>query len=54
MTAYGIRRQVIETEGRGSANRGARPAGRYVLIAIAAFVALVLVLHLFGFGLHGH
>lgn len=54
MTPYGIRQQAFETLGRSSAARRARPAGRYVLVAIAAFVGLILLLHLFGGGLHGH
>jgi hypothetical protein len=55
MTPYGIRQQVIETEGRSAlALRRARPAGQYVLIAIAVFVGLILFLHLFGAGMRGH
>jgi hypothetical protein len=54
LTSYGIRQQLIETDGRVPVTRRARPAGRYVLIAIAAFVGLILLLHLFGIGLHGH
>jgi hypothetical protein len=55
MTPYGIRQQVVETEGLLSVGRRqARPAGLYVLITIAAFVGIILVLHLFGVGLHGH
>jgi hypothetical protein len=55
MTPYGIRQQVIETEGRSALPpRRARPAGQYVLIAIAVFVGLILFLHLFGAGMHGH
>ena len=55
MTPYGIRRQVEETNGHPpSSNRRARPAGRYVLIAIVVFVATIVVLHLFGIGLHSH
>jgi hypothetical protein len=54
MTPYGVGRQQ-ETEGRSPiARRPARPMGQYVLIGIAAFVALILFLHLFGVGLHGH
>ena len=55
MTPYGIGRQLVETEGLSTAaRRRARPAGRYVLIAIAVFVGVILFLHLFGVGLHGH
>jgi hypothetical protein len=55
MTPYGIRRQFEETNGRVyAANRRPRSAGIYALIAIAAFAAVVVLLHLFGVGLHGH
>lgn len=55
MTPYGVRRQLEETEGRSPiARRPPRPTGRYVLIAIGAFIALILFLHLFGLELHGH
>jgi hypothetical protein len=55
MTPYGVRRQLDETEGRSPmARRRPRPTGRYVLIGIAALIALILFLHLFGIGLHGH
>jgi len=55
MTPYGIGRQFEETEGRSPRIRRApRPIGRYVLIGIGAFVVLILVLHLFGLGLHAH
>jgi len=55
MTPYGIRRESEATAGRRPAsNRRSRPAGRYVLIGIIGFVLLLLVLHLFGGGLHGH
>jgi hypothetical protein len=55
MTPYGIRQHAVETTGLSSAaGRQARPAGRYVLLAIAVSVGLVLLLHLFGIGMHGH
>ena len=55
MTPYGIRRESEATAGRRLAfNRRSRPAGRYVLIGIIGFVLLIVVLHLFGIGLHGH
>lgn len=55
MTQYGIRRQLEETAGRSlRVRRTSGPAGQYVLIALGAFILLVLVLHLFGFGLHAH
>jgi hypothetical protein len=55
LTPYGIRRQFEDTNGRALvSSRRARPAGRYVLIAIGAFVAVIVLLHLFGIGLHAH
>ena len=55
MTPYGIRRESEATASRRPAlNRRSRPAGRYVLIGIIGFVLLILLLHLFGLGLHGH
>ena len=55
MTPYGIGRQVEETGNFSrSVNRRERPAGRYVLIAMIVFVAAIVLLHLFGIGLHGH
>lgn len=55
MTQYGIRRQLEETAGRSlRVRRTSGRAGQYVLIALGAFILLVLVLHLFGFGLHAH
>ena len=55
MTPYGIRRQFEETEGRSpTSTRRARPAGHVVLIAVAVFVAAIVVLHLFGMGFHAH
>ena len=54
LTQYGIRQ--IEAErglAVGSARR-ARPAGRYVLIAFGIGLALIVLLHLFGGGLHVH
>ena len=55
MTPYGIRRQFEDTNGRVlGPNRRPRPDGRYILIAIAGFVAVIVLLHLFGVGLHGH
>ena len=55
MTPYGIRRQSEETLGPAlGATRQPRPAGRYVVGGIVAFVLLMLILHLFGVGLHGH
>lgn len=51
LTPYGVRRQAEASEILPSAGRRrARPAGRYVLIAIVAFVALIVALHLFGIG----
>ena len=55
MTPYGIRRESEAAAGRRPGlNRRSRPAGRYVLIGIIGFVLLILILHLFGGGLHGH
>ena len=55
MTPFGVRRQFEEMEGRSPiARRAPRPVGRYVLIGIGAFIAVILLLHLFGLGLHGH
>jgi hypothetical protein len=55
MTPYGIRKQSEETtRWRRTADRGARPAGRYVLIGIIGFVVLMLALHLLGGGLHSY
>jgi hypothetical protein len=54
MTQYGIRRQYAETEHWHDARHRARPSGRYVLIAIGAFLAVILLIHLFGGGIHTH
>ena len=55
MTPYGIRRQLEATEGtRRPTARRAQPSGAYVVIGILVFVAAILILHLFGIGLHGH
>jgi hypothetical protein len=55
MTPYGIRRQSEETLGLPpAARRQPQPGGRYVVGGIVAFVLLMLILHLFGVGLHGH
>ena len=55
MTEYGIRRQLDETDGRSSRARlSSAPAGQYVLIVIAAFIVVIVLLHLFGVGLHAH
>jgi hypothetical protein len=55
MTPYGIRRQLEEANGRAViSKRHARPAGKYALVAIGAFVAVIVLLHLFGVGFHGH
>jgi hypothetical protein len=55
MTPYGIRKLSEATDGlRSTAVRRSRPAGRYVVTGIIGFVLLILVLHLFGVGMHGH
>jgi len=54
MTPYGIRRQSEEATGWPTAIRRARSTGRHVVIGIVAFVLLIVVLHLFGVGFHGH
>jgi hypothetical protein len=53
MTPYGVRMQYDETSAsRPTANRRARPSGRYVLWGIVSFVLLVILWHLAGGGLH--
>ena len=53
MTPYGVRQQIEETAGRRPiVNRRPRRSGQYVLIGIAAFVLLILLLHLLGVGIH--
>jgi hypothetical protein len=55
MTPYGIRQQYAATEHwHAAARHRARPSGRYVLIAIGAFLAVILLIHLFGGGIHTH
>ena len=55
MTAYGIRMQSETTAGlRSVAVRRPRPSGRYVVAGILGFVALMLLLHLFGIGHQWH
>ena len=55
MTPYGVRRQIEETAGRRPLlNPRPRRSGQYVLIGIVAFVLLILLLHLFGVGIHAH
>jgi hypothetical protein len=54
LTSYGARLQYESAAPRPSANRRPENAGRYVLLAIVGVVAVILVLHLFGIGLHGH
>jgi hypothetical protein len=54
MTPYGIRMQSETTASWRPADRRPRPAGRYVIMGIIGFVLLILALHLFGVGLHGH
>jgi hypothetical protein len=39
---------------RFSASRHRSSSGRYVVFGIVALVALILLLHLAGFGLHAH
>ena len=60
MTPYGLRKQFEDASApprpileRDHQARGAR-TGRYVVLAIIGFVALVLLLHLAGGGFHGH
>lgn len=55
MTPYGIRRQIEERGGTSrNLDRESRSTGQYVVIAILIFVATVVLLHLFGMGLHAH
>ena len=55
MTPYGIRQQYAATgHWHAAARHRARPSGRYVLIAIGAFLAVILLIHLFGGGIHTH
>lgn len=55
LTPYGLRKQFEGTTGWGAAPaRAARPAGRYALIALGAFVLLAILWHLAGGGLHAH
>ena len=55
LTAYGVRVQLPAVrDQRPAAARRRRPTGRYVLMAIVAFVALIVLLHLAGIGMRGH
>lgn len=55
LTAYGVRVQAAAVGGgRSIIARRPRAAGQYVLFTIIAFVALIVLLHLAGFGMHGH
>ena len=55
LTPYGLRKQAeVLPEGHPAALRRSRPAGQYVIAAIIGFVLLILALHLFGIGVHGH
>jgi hypothetical protein len=55
MTPYGLRRVSEETAAwRPTTIRRPAPGGRYVLFGILSAVALVLLWHLLGGGLHGH
>jgi hypothetical protein len=54
MTPYGSRMQSETTTSWRPADRRPRLAGRYVIMGIVGFVLLILALHLFGVGLHGH
>jgi hypothetical protein len=55
MTAYGIRKQsAAAAEWRPVISQRPRRSGRLVVGGIVAFVLLIVLLHLFGLGLHGH
>jgi len=54
MTAYGLRKQNEETAWHPPTTRRPAPWGKYVLMAIIGIVALVVLWHLVGGGLHGH
>ena len=58
MTAYGLRQQLEDSPGTAFVlterqTRRARTA-RHVAVAVAAFVVLLLILHLAGGGFHAH
>jgi hypothetical protein len=54
LTAYGVRVQLAAGREQPPAMARRRPMGRYVLMAIVGFVALIVLLHLAGIGMRGH
>lgn len=55
MTPYGLRKQAEATfSSRLASSRWSGRTGHYVIMAIIGFVLVLLVLHLFGLGLHAH
>ena len=55
LTTYGLQYETgAASRSRTAASQRSRRAGQFVLVGISAFVVVILVLHLFGGGLHGH
>jgi hypothetical protein len=55
LTPYGIRKQYEVTPSwRPASHRRPAPSGRHVLLAIVAFVVLLVLLHLLGVRVHSH
>lgn len=55
LTPYGLRKSFeTASPSRGPITRRSASAGRYILWAIAGFLLLIVVLHLFGVDLGGH
>jgi hypothetical protein len=55
MTPYGVRTlSEAAPQWRASTRRPARSFGRLLVVAIIAFVVLIILLHAAGMGLHGH
>ena len=52
LTPYGIRQQMARVPTSRATRRSS--AGKYVLIAMAIGLAAIVLLHLFGMGLHAH
>ena len=54
LTPYGIRMLEAERESPRRIERRVQPTGKYVLVALALGLLLIVLLHLFGTGLHVH
>jgi hypothetical protein len=54
MTPYGVRKQSEAMSTWRPDTKRSGQTGRYVLLGIIGLVLLILILHLFGIGLHGH